>query len=49
MKSQLSETAFRENADVVIDNSGELGGPDGALAQVDAAIERIRRQFSCAQ
>jgi dephospho-CoA kinase len=49
MNKQVSEAQFREVCDVVIDNSGELGGPDGALAQVDAAIERIRRQFSCAQ
>ena len=46
MNKQVSEEQFRKVCDVVIDNSGELEGKDGALAQVDAAIERIRRQFS---
>lgn len=46
MDRQVSEERFREVCDVVIDNSGELDGPNGALAQVDAAIERVRRQFS---
>ena len=46
MSKQVSEEQFRKVCDVVIDNSGELEGEDGALAQVDAAIERIRRQFS---
>ena len=46
MSKQVSEEQFRKVCDVVIDNSGELEGKDGALAQVDAAIERIRRQFS---
>ena len=46
VSKQVSEAQFREVCDVVIDNSGELGGEDGALAQVDAAIEKIRRQFS---
>ena len=46
MSKQVSEEQFRKVCDVVIDNSGELEGKDGALAQVDAAIERIRSQFS---
>lgn len=37
MKSQLSEEAFRQNADVVIDNSGSL--PD-AFRQIDEALSR---------
>jgi dephospho-CoA kinase len=35
LKSQLSEQTFRENADVVIDNSGAL---EYACAQVDQAL-----------
>ena len=35
LKSQLSEQTFRENADVVIDNSGAL---EYACAQVDEAL-----------
>ena len=35
LKSQLSEQTFRENADVVIDNSGAL---ENACAQVDHAL-----------
>ncbi len=37
MKSQLSETAFRENADVVIDNSGSL---ESAFRQIDEALSK---------
>lgn len=35
LKSQLSEQTFRENADVVIDNSGTI---ENACAQVDEAL-----------
>ena len=37
LRSQLSEQEFRDNADVVIDNSGTI---EAACAQVDAALSR---------
>lgn len=37
LRSQLSEQEFRDNADVVIDNSGSI---EAACAQVDAALSR---------
>ena len=37
LRSQLSEKEFRDNADVVIDNSGTI---EAACAQVDAALSR---------
>ncbi len=37
LRSQLSEQEFRDNADVVIDNSGSI---EAACAQVDAALNR---------
>ena len=37
MKSQLSDAAFRENADVVIDNSGPL---ESAFRQIDEALAK---------
>lgn len=37
LRSQLSEQEFRDNADVVIDNSGSI---EAACAQVDVALSR---------
>ena len=42
---QVSDAQFREFCDVVIDNTGELTAPDGALVQVDKAIEELRKRF----
>ena len=45
MGNQVSEESFRKVCDVVIDNSGDLTGPGGALAQVDKAVLDLRRKY----
>lgn len=46
MENQVSEEDYRKACDVVIDNTGTMTAEDGALAQVDAAIEALRERFN---
>ena len=46
MKSQVSDGVFRQYCDVVIDNTGDFEGENGAAAQVDAALSLLRSKYS---
>lgn len=46
IENQVSEETFRSSSDVVIDNTGDLDAEDGAKAQVDAAIEKLRGRYA---
>lgn len=44
IESQLSEEQFRAGSDFVIDNSGPLTGEGGSFAQVDQAVQSLRKE-----